>query len=159
MSELLQISEEARARIEAAIAQYPRREAALLPVLHLLQEELGYLSDEVMRQAAELVGVAPVRVYDAATFYTLFKKRPTGRYLIQLCRNLSCALLGAESLLEHLQRKLGIEVGQTTPDVRFTLETVECLAACDQAPMIQINEDYYGNLTPEKIDQILQGLS
>jgi NADH-quinone oxidoreductase E subunit len=154
----LTLSEEAQAKIEEAFSHFPKRQAATLPILHILQEEFGYVSDEVMRLTAELTGTTPVEVQSTVSFYTLFKRKATGKYLLQVCRTLSCSLMGAEGLLDHLQKKLGIGEGDTTPDGKFTLMAVECLASCGTAPVMQINEDYYEKLTPEKLDQVLASL-
>jgi NADH:ubiquinone oxidoreductase subunit E len=105
-----------------------------------------------------LLELTPVQVYETATFYTLFTLQPVGKYLIQVCRTLSCALVGAEGVVQHLERKLGIRVGQTTPDGLFTLKKVECLAGCGAGPMMQINDEYYEYLTKDKVDRILDDL-
>lgn len=154
----LTLSKEIQTRVDEVFSHYPNREAAMLPILHILQGEFGYASDEVMKLTAELTGVPQIRVYNVVSFYTLFKRKPTGKYLLQVCRTLSCSLMGAEGLLKTLQEKLGIEEGETTRDGKFTLMAVECLASCGTAPVMQINEDYYENLTPAKLDQILDSL-
>ncbi len=154
----LTVSGDVQAKIEEALSHYPDRQAATLPILHILQDEFAYISEEVMQLAAELTGVPPIQVRDAVSFYTLFKRKPTGKYLLQVCRTLSCSLMGAEALMDHLQNQLGIQEGETTPDGKFTLMAVECLASCGTAPVIQINEDYYENLAPEKLDRILASL-
>ncbi|HUU38232.1 MAG TPA: NADH-quinone oxidoreductase subunit NuoE [Candidatus Desulfaltia sp.] len=147
-----------RQKIDEVIARYPKKEAALLPVLHLVQGEVGCIREAEERFVAQFLGLKPIKVREVVTFYTMFLRRPIGRYHLQVCSNLSCTLLGAESLLDYLQEKLGIGVGETTADGRFTLSTVECLGACEQAPCLMVNFDYQGQLDREKIDGILEGL-
>jgi NADH-quinone oxidoreductase subunit E len=140
---------------EAIIARYPKKEAAMLPVLYLAQREFGHIGSEAIDYVARLMEQAPARVRGVVTFYTMFNMKPIGRHHIQVCRTLPCALGGAEKVTAFLTQKLGIKPGQTTEDGRFTLSEVECLASCGTAPMMQINDDYYENLTEEKIEQIL----
>lgn len=149
------LSDAARRELLETAARYPIKRSAMLHGLRLVQQEAGYLTEQGMREVAELLEVTPHEVYDVATFYTLFYLRPKGDYLIQVCRTLPCALCGAESLLAHLEERLGIRDGETTPDGKFTLVTVECLAACDKAPVMQVNDDYYESLTPERVDRLL----
>ena len=139
-------------------ALYPDRRAALLPVLHLAQEAFGYVSLEVEEYVASLFDLAPAHVHEVVTFYTLFFTKPKGRHVISVCHNLTCHLLGARDVLACLKAKLGVGVGGTTKDGRITLLSVECLCACEMAPMMQVDDRYEGNLTPEKIDRILEGL-
>ena len=139
-------------------ALYPDKRGALLPVLTMAQEAFGYLSLEVEEYVAGLFGLSPAHVHEVVTFYTLYFQQPKGRHVVSVCQNLSCHLLGAKSIVEHLTRSLGIEVGETTADGRVTLLTVECLCACEQAPMMQVDDRYEGQLTPEKVDRILEGL-
>ncbi len=147
-----------RRRIDEAASRYPKKGAALLPVLHLVQQETGCISAEEEMFVARALGIKPMKVREVVTFYTMFLRRPVGKYHLQVCSNLSCTLLGAEPLLEYLRQKLGVGVGGTTVDGRFTLSTVECLGACEQAPCLMVNFDYYGQLDREKIDRILEGL-
>jgi len=147
-----------RRRIEETAARYPKKGAALLPVLHLVQQETGCISAEEEKFVAQALGLKPMKVREVVTFYTMFLRRPVGKYHLQVCSNLSCILLGAGPLLEYLQKKLGVGVGETTADGRFTLSVVECLGACEQAPCVMVNFDYYGQLDREKIDRILEGL-
>jgi NADH-quinone oxidoreductase subunit E len=140
-------------------ARYPDRQGALLPVLRRAQEVFGYVSLDVEEYVAGLFEMSPAHVHEVVTFYTLFFQQPTGRHVVSVCHNLSCHLLGSKSIVEHLTRRLGVEVGETTSDGRVTLLTVECLCACEQAPMMQVDERYEGLLTPEKVDRILDGLS
>ena len=130
----------------------------MLPVLYLAQREFGYIGPEAIDYVAQLMGQAPARVLGVVSFYTMFNMKPIGRHHIQVCRTLPCALGGAERVTEFLSEKLGIKPGQTTEDGRFTLSEVECLASCGTAPMMQINDDYYENLTEAKIDEILDRL-
>ena len=154
----LAFSEETRAKHERLLTRYPDREAAILPTLYLAQREFGHLSDEAILYVADLLGFTPARIYGVATFYTMYNKKPVGKYHLQVCRNLSCSLMGAEHLIEHVARKIGVKPGETTADGRFTLSTVECLGSCGTAPVMQVNDDYYENLTEESIDAILEGL-
>lgn len=148
----------ARRELEAILARYPSREAAILPALHLAQREFRHLSDDAIVYVAGLLGFTPARIEGVATFYTMFNRKPVGRYHLQICRNLSCSLLGAEQLIEHVSKKLGIRPGQTTPDGKFTLSTVECLGSCGTAPVMQVNDDYHEELDEEKIDALLDRL-
>jgi NADH-quinone oxidoreductase subunit E len=145
-------------KIDEVVLRYPKKEAALLPVLRLLQDEVGCVSPEEEAFVARTLGLKPMRVREVATFYTMLTRRPLGKYHIQVCSNLSCSLLGAGPLVEYLKEKLGIGVGETSPDGKFSLSTVECLGACEQAPCLMVNFDYYGNLDREKIDGILASL-
>jgi NADH-quinone oxidoreductase subunit E len=149
------INDSTKKKIEEIASHYAHKEAAILPVLHLVQREAGFISPQEEKQVAEILGIKPIKVREVVTFYTMINQELLGKYHIQVCSNISCSLLGAESLLEHLKSKLGIEVGETTADKKFTLTTVECLGACEQAPCMMINFDYYGNLDKEKIDKIL----
>jgi NADH-quinone oxidoreductase subunit E len=137
---------------------YPDKRGALLPVLRLAQDVFGYISLEIEEYVAGLFDVSPAHVHEVVTFYTLFFQQPPGRHVVAVCHNLSCHLLGAKSIIEHLSRRLGVEVGETTTDGRVTLLSVECLCACEQAPMMQVDDRYEGLLTSEKVDRILEGL-
>jgi NADH-quinone oxidoreductase subunit E len=138
---------------------YPDKQGALLPVLHMAQDAFGYISLETEEYVASLFQMSPAHVHEVVTFYTMFFQQPKGRHVVSVCHNLSCHLMGAKSIVEHLTRKLGVEVGETTADGRLTLLTVECLCACEQAPMMQVDDRYEGLLTPEKVDRILDGLA
>jgi len=137
---------------------YPDRRAALLPVLQLAQEAFGHISLEAEEYVAGLFDLSPAHVHEVVTFYTLFFRDPKGRHVMSVCHNLTCHLLGAQQVLAHLKERLGVEVGETTKDGRVTLLSVECLCACEMAPMLQVDDRYEGNLTAEKVDQILAGL-
>jgi NADH-quinone oxidoreductase subunit E len=151
-------SEAGRVEFDRLLTRYPDRQAVILPALHLAQRELGYVSDEAIVHIAERVGTSPAYVEGVATFYTMYNRKPVGKYHVQICRNIACSLLGAEHLIEHLSRKLGVAPGETTPDGRFTLAKAECLGSCGTAPVMQVNDDYHENLTVESIDRILDGL-
>jgi NADH-quinone oxidoreductase subunit E len=137
---------------------YPERQAALLPVLRMAQDTFGYISPEVEVYVGELFALSPAHVHEVVTFYTLFFQRPVGRHVISVCHNLSCSLRGAEDVIAYLQERLGIEAGETTPDGRVTLLRVECLCACEAAPMMQVDEAYVGPLDRKTIDAVLEGL-
>lgn len=147
-----------REKIEAAAARYPDQRSAIMPALMIAQAEHGHLPGEVLEEVADILGVERIWVYELATFYTLFHTEPVGMFHLQLCDNVSCLLRGAETLLKHMEEALGIEKGGTTPDGLFTLSTVECLGACEMAPMMQVGDDYHGNLDTERIDQLLDKL-
>ncbi len=152
-------SESLRRRIAEVVACYPKKEAALLPVLHLVQRETGSISVADEKFIAGLLGIKPMKVREVATFYTMILRKPLGKYHIQVCSNLSCTLLGAGTIIDYLREKLGIGIGETTPDRKFSLSTVECLGACEQAPCLMVNFDYHGNLDKQKIDRILASLT
>jgi NADH-quinone oxidoreductase subunit E len=137
---------------------YPDRRGALLPVLHMAQDTFGYISLEVEEYVARLFDLSPAHVHEVVTFYTLYFQQPRGRHIVAVCHNLSCHLAGARDILAHVKRRLGIEVGETTDDGRVTLQSVECLCACEAAPMAQVDDRYELHLTPEKVDRILEGL-
>lgn len=152
-------SGELRKKIDEVVGRYPKKEAALLPVLHLVQREVGCISAEEEKFVAQILGLRSMKVREVVTFYTMFIRRPLGKYHIQVCSNLTCTLLGAGKLIDYLKQKLGIEIGETSPDKKFTLSAVECLGACEQAPCMMVNFDYYGQLDKSKIDQILDSLT
>ncbi len=154
----LEFSENAKKEIAAKIDQLPDRRSALIPALYIAEREFRYISPEVMEYLAAELGLPVSEVRGVATFYTMFNKEPVGKYHIQVCQNLTCSLLGAESLISYLEKKLGIACGQTTADGKYSISRVECLGSCGTAPVMQINDDYYENLTAEKIDEILAGL-
>jgi NADH-quinone oxidoreductase subunit E len=138
---------------------YPDKRGALLPVLHMAQDTWGHVSLEVEEYVASLFDLSPAHVHEVVTFYTLFFQQPKGRHVVAVCQNLSCHLAGAPLIIAHLKERLGIDVGETTDDDRITLQAVECLCACEAAPMMQVDDRYELNLTPEKCDRILEGLS
>ena len=155
----VQLSEAAQARIAQLIERYPTTRAVMLPALHLATQEFPYLDDEVCQAVADLLQVPMVDVKGVATFYTMFPTEPQGACEVQICFNLSCSLKGARRLLRHAESRLGIAVGQTTPDGRFTLRGVECMAACDRAPMLYMNEELHGNVSEDMLDDLLQRMS
>jgi NADH-quinone oxidoreductase subunit E len=141
------------------IARYPRPKSALIPLLHLAQEQDGYVTEIAMEHLAELVGVTPAEVYGTATFYEMFKFHPVGRYVVNICGTLSCALLGAEELIEHAEQRLGVRAGGTTADGAITLERAECQAACTEAPCLQINYRHRYRVTTDELDALLDDLT
>jgi NADH-quinone oxidoreductase E subunit len=142
-------------KVEKLRKLYPTAKALTLPVLWLVQEQNGWLSEEAMKEVAELLGVPLRHILGVASFYTMYNPRPVGRYHIQVCTNISCQLLGSESIMGHLCRKLGVKPGETTPDGQFTLSEVECLGSCGTAPMMQVNNDFHENLNTEKLDILI----
>ena len=148
----------AREKIEGTIALYPERSAALLPVLHILQGEEGYISKDAEIWVAAKLGLRPVRVREALSFYTMFRRAPAGRTTLQVCRNLSCALAGADDILGLIREKLGIGPGETTPDGAITLVTAECLGHCDHAPCLQVDGIDHGPVTRETVGALIEEL-
>jgi len=146
------------AEVRRLQALYPDPRGALLPALHLAQEAFGHISLAVEEYVAGLFDLSPAHVHEVVTFYTLYLREPAGRHIVSVCHNLSCHLAGAPRIMEHLRTRLGVEVGETTDDGRVTLYSVECLCACERAPMMQVDDRYEFDLTPEKVDRILEGL-
>ncbi len=140
------------------IARYPRRKSALIPLVHLSQQQNGYVTDEAMRHVAELIDVTPAEVYGTASFYEMFRFEPTGRYLINICGTMSCALMGADDLMHHAERTLGIKAGSTTSDGLITLQHAECQAACTEAPTLQVNYRHRYRVTHEAFDELVEDL-
>jgi NADH-quinone oxidoreductase subunit E len=140
------------------VARYPRPRSALIPLCHVAQQQDGWLSPEAMEHIAELLDLTPAEVLGTASFYEMFKLEPVGKYLVNVCTNISCLLVGGEELLEHCEQRLGIKAGATTPDGVFTLEDVECIAACTEAPCLQVNYRYFTNLTSEAADRLFDDL-
>lgn len=145
-------------RIETILARYPTRQAALLPLLWLCQERWGWISTGAVEAVARRLELSPADVEGVITFYTMYRREPPGRYVLQVCTTLSCQLCGTRALVDHLKSKLGIDFGRTTPDGRFTLVDVQCLGACGEGPVIQVNDDFHTNLTVEGLDRLLDGL-
>jgi len=152
------LTEESVQRIKDKAARYPSRKSAILPAITIAYRQVGHLNNDLYHEISRIIKVPELEIAEAATFYTMFTKKPVGKYLIQVCHNISCALLGADSLIGYLEEKLEIKKGETTPDGLFTIVSVECLGSCATAPMMQINQDYYENLTREKVDKILDEL-
>jgi len=148
------------AEISEVLSHYPadRKQSAMLPALQLVQEMLGYLTPAAMVMVAKRLEVSPEKTAEVATFYSMLRLEPAGRYRLDLCTNVSCSLCGAEQILEHLKRRLGIGLGETTADGKFTLREVECLASCGTAPAMQINEKFQERLTPTSLDRLLDSL-
>lgn len=140
------------------IARYPRPRSALIPLCHLAQEQDGWLSTDAMAHVAELIGATPAEVLGTASFYEMFKLHPVGRWCVNVCTNISCQLLGGEELLEHAEERLGVRAGGTTEDGMFTLEDVECVAACTEAPALQVNYRYFHRVGPAEFDRIVDDL-
>jgi NADH-quinone oxidoreductase subunit E len=140
------------------IARYPRAKSATIPLCHLAQQQDGYLADDAMAHIAELVGCTSAEVLGTASFYEMFKRHETGTFCLNVCTNISCLLLGGEELLEHAEELLGVRAGGTTADGMFTLEDVECIAACTEAPAVQVNYRYFHRLSPEDLTQLVQDL-
>ena len=157
-SEPITLKPETEQAIAELITHYPAPEAALLPVLHKVQDELGWLPVSAMDWVAERLGLPRTRVYGVTSFYTMFLREPPGKHRLEICTNLSCSLMGAEHLRDHLCNKLGIKPGETTPDGEITFTEVECLGSCGTAPVMMVDDEYHESLTPEKIDAILDGL-
>lgn len=153
------LSEEHEREFTEILSRYPNKMAACIPALHLCQNANGnWVSPDVIQFVAQRLDLSPAHVKGVVTFYSLFNQHPPGKHQVWVCRTLSCALKGSGAILEHCQKRLGVAVGQTTADGRFTLRTAECLASCGTAPMMQVDKTYYEQLTPEKVDQILAGL-
>ena len=149
------------AKAQEIIARYPegKQKSALLPLLHLLQEQEGWTSPEGMDYVARMLDIQPIEVYEVASFYTMYHLNPVGKHVIEYCRTGPCCLMGGEEVYAHLKQRLGIDTGQTTVDAQFTLKEVECLAACGMGPVFQVREKYYMNLTNDRVDEIIDELS
>jgi len=152
------LSDKSRARIQDLMGQFPQKRTALIGALYIVQEELGYVPEPAMAEVGELFDLSPAEIKEVVTFYTMFYRTPVGRHVLQVCTNISCMLCQGEDILEYLKSRLGIAVGQTTPDGRFTLLEVECIGACEAAPALQDNFDFHMNMTREKVDQLLEAL-
>jgi NADH-quinone oxidoreductase subunit E len=153
------LSDDAKERIRLAALRYPSPRGALLPALQIAQGELGHLPEEAMKCIAAELNVSEPEVYGTATFYSLIRRRPSGRHVISICHNLTCTLLGAEPLIEHLRNRLGVNEGDVTPDGRFSYERIECIGRCDGAPAMLVDNEFHGELTPEKIEALLEKYS
>lgn len=152
-----QLSAEGQERLKEIVTHYPHPMSAILPGLHLVMAERGWVDREACDHVAELLDVPKIHVYEALTFYTYFPQKPVGKYHIQVCHNIACNLRGAEDLLQHLKDKHGIEEDKVTDDGLFCLHRVECLGACGGAPMMQVNDDYFENLTHDEVDELIEG--
>ncbi len=159
LSAKIVFSDEAMQIVQKIIARYPegKHKSALLPILHIAQAEFGgWLSPKTMDYVASILNIKPIEVYEVASFYTMYNLRPVGKCLLEVCRTSSCWVRGAEDVVKHLEKKLGIKEGETTKDGMFTIKTVECLGSCGTAPMLQCGASYHENLTLEKVDQLLE---
>lgn len=145
--------------IKAIMGRYPKASSAIMPLLHLAQEERGWIADEDIEAIARIMGTTPARVESVCSFYSLFYRTPKGKYVITICGNIQCGLSGAEELTRHFEERLGIKVGETTPDGLISLlVTGECIAACDGAPAVQVNLEYCGRVTKERADEIIAAI-
>lgn len=154
----VEFSKESKSKAKKIINLYPEKMAAMIPILYMAEKEFGYISPEVEAYVGELLKVPPVKVHEVMTFYTLIARQPRGKYHFQVCRGLSCCLCGSENMINHLAKRLKIAPGETSKDLKYTLTPVECMGACETAPMMQLNDDYIGNLTEKEIDKILKDL-
>jgi NADH-quinone oxidoreductase E subunit len=145
-------------KVEEVKKRYPTSKATLLPVLWIAQEQYGWISEETMKEVADLLQLPVGHVLGVVSFYSMFHRKPVGKYYVQVCTNVSCQLRGAEKLLQHISGRCGAGLGETSSDKKYTLSEVECLGSCATAPMMMINDDYYENLSPEKVDQLLMRL-
>jgi NADH-quinone oxidoreductase subunit E len=154
--EIAVFSPEVEAEIDKHLAKYPVKRSAILPLMFIVQRERGWLDPPGVAYLADRLGVRITDIWEVATFYSMINTKPVGRYHLQICKTLSCKILGADKLTEHCTRKLGIKAGETTEDGLFTVSFVECLGSCGTAPMMQIGFDFYEDLTTEKLDEILE---
>lgn len=145
-------------KVNDAIKRYPAKQAAIMPVLWIAQEQNGWISNEVMQEVAKVLDLNPEEVLGVVTFYTMYHQKPMGKYHLQVCTNVSCMLRGAYDIYENVKKNLGIENLQVTTDQKFSLEEVECMGSCGTAPMIAVNENYYENLSVEKVNKLLEDL-
>lgn len=156
---MIQFSEEKLKQVQEIIARYPegKQKSALLPVLHLAQEEFGgWLSTETMDYVAGLLNLLPIEVYEVATFYSMYNKKPVGKYVLEVCQTGPCMVRGSHEIIQYIEEKLGIKPGETTEDGLFTLKPAECLGACGYAPMMQLGKHYREHLTKEKVDELIE---
>jgi len=160
-NKLALISDASKADIDNWIAKYPddQKQSAVMAALRIVQDQNGgYLTNELIEAVAEYLDMPSIAVYEVATFYSMYELKPVGKYKICVCTNISCMLCGSDNVVQHLENKLGIKLGETTEDGMFTLKEVECLGACVNAPVLQVGNDYYENLTTEKLDKLIEGL-
>lgn len=155
---MIQFSEDAMSRYKKILSHYPEKRAALIPVLALAQKEFGWISQEVSEYVGGLMDYPPSDVLSVATFYTLLRKKPVGKYHLEICRNVSCWLMGSVACMDATKRALGVEAQEITPDGKFSWDFTECLASCDTAPAMQVGDRYFENLTPEKMGEIIENL-
>src|SRR4029079_19433906 len=155
---MARLTTENEATAREIIARYPRPKSALIPLLHLAQEQDGYVADDAMAHIAELIDITPSEVVCTCSSYEMFKREPVGEYLVNVCTNIACMLLGGEELLHHLEDRLGSKPGSPTADGTFTIEDVECIAACTEAPCLQVNYRYFYKVTPDAADALIDDL-
>ncbi len=151
-----ELPKEKQEQVKEIAARYPEPRSGILPAMHIIMAERGWVGTDGANHVADLLGVPPIWCYEALTFYTYFPKEPVGKYHIQVCHNIACNLRGAEDILDHLKNKHGIREGEITEDGLFCLHRVECLGACGNGPMMQVNDDYYEDLTPEIVDELIE---
>ena len=149
------VSKEAEKKLEEIVARYPHKKSAVMPALYIAQQELGWLTDEAYLWVAEKLELTPAHVRSVATFYTMYYKEPVGKYHIQVCRTLSCMICGAKNLTAHIKKRLGLNAFEISSDGTWSFEEVECLGSCGSAPMVQINDVFFENLTPETLDALM----
>jgi NADH-quinone oxidoreductase E subunit len=147
-----------KTEVDDIMSRYPVKRSALLPLLNLAQREEGFVSESAMREIAKILDLTPPQVFETVTFYTMFNLKPIGKFHLQVCKSLMCALVGSDDVVGWIQQKLGIGPGQTTQDKTFTLSVVECLGSCGTGPMMQVNDDYYEQLSEEKVGRVLDDL-
>ena len=153
------LTPEREAKIDELLTRYPVKQSTLLPVLWLVQDQFGWISMEAMRYVAIRIGITPEQVREVVTFYSMYNDRPVGKYHLQVCCTSPCMIMGSDDIIGHIERRLGVTRGETTPDGLFTVSQVECLGSCGTAPMLQVNRwKYHENLTPETVDQLLDEL-
>jgi NADH-quinone oxidoreductase subunit E len=152
------LSPERERKLQEILERYPTKMATTLPLLHLCQEQSGYIGDDVIEFVSKRLDLSPAHVKGVVTFYTLYNQHPVGKHQVWICRTLPCALRGAYDVIEHCEKRLGIKCGETTRDGKVTLRTAECLASCGTAPMMQVNHEYHEDLTRQRVDQILTKL-
>ena len=155
----VQLSAQAEARIQELLKRYPTTKSAVMPALYIAQEECGYLTDDALAWVSSRVNLPLSHVMEVATFYTMYYKRPVGKYHVQVCRTLSCMLCGAKDLTAHLKNRLGLKAGEVSADGHWSFEEVECLGSCGSGAMVQINDVFFENLTPEKLDQLMDRIA
>jgi NADH-quinone oxidoreductase E subunit len=154
----IEFTPEMKKRFEATVAKYEQPVSALLPTLYLAQEQFGYLSSEVLGYVAKILNIPTAHAIEAATFYTMFKKKDMGKWCLQVCNNVTCTMMGSEELIAVVKEELGIELHGKTADNQFSMIPVQCLGSCDTAPVVQVNDDYVENLNPDKLRQLIRKL-
>lgn len=154
----VKLSDAAEKKIEQYKKRYPDPRSAVMPALYMAQEELGSITQDAINWVSEKVGIPPAHVWEVATFYTMYYKKPVGKYHFQVCRTLSCAILGAKKLTQHLEKRFNVAPGEVTADGMWSYEEVECLGSCGSAPMCEVNDCFFENLTPEKLEKLIQAI-